>query len=146
MSRVVELKPLPAWRARVQDLLRAAYAEEAKLLGAADFPPARRTLADEEAGAFYGVIGEQGLAAVIELEQEEDALLIASLAVRPECFRRGYASELLGWLLETHQPPFAVATAADNLPATALYARFGFTEVGRRRTPDGLELVRYRLG
>jgi ribosomal protein S18 acetylase RimI-like enzyme len=67
--------------------------------------------------------------------------------VDPSCWRRGLAGELLAALEVREAGELTVATAAANAPALAFYIRHGFRPLARRRTPDGLELLRlYRPG
>lgn len=62
---------------------------------------------------------------------------LLTLAVLPGARRRGHGTALLaGFLAESVRRGAATAfleVAADNTAALSLYARHGFTEVGRRR-------------
>lgn len=61
---------------------------------------------------------------------------IATLATRPEFRRRGVASELLIYALRAAAAEGAhsavLEVRAGNLPAQAMYAKYGFVEEGRR--------------
>jgi ribosomal-protein-alanine N-acetyltransferase len=65
-----------------------------------------------------------------------DELHVNNLAVLPDWRRRGVASQLLDFVLRAGERAGAVRCTlevrASNLPAIALYARFGFRERGRR--------------
>ncbi len=61
---------------------------------------------------------------------------LEKLAVRAECRRQGVAQAILGSYLRYGEENLAFITLEvreDNAPAIALYAKNGFTEVGRRK-------------
>ncbi len=61
---------------------------------------------------------------------------LEKLAVREECRRQGVAQAILGSYLRYGEENLAFITLEvreDNAPAIALYAKNGFTEVGRRK-------------
>jgi ribosomal protein S18 acetylase RimI-like enzyme len=122
---------------RIHAIQLAAYAQEAQLLGVTDFPPLRQTAlriqdAEEQ---FLGAFVEDTLAGVTAIGQAHGAatLCISSLVVVPAMQRRGVASALLREVLRRFgSQVVVVSTATGNLPALALYERFGFAELGRR--------------
>ncbi|MDQ6467722.1 GNAT family N-acetyltransferase [Exiguobacterium acetylicum] len=119
------------------DVQRRAYQIEAQLLETADFPPLRETIDDiniEAPTGFVYIIDDNITGAVTV-----DNLTITRLVVDPAYFRQGIAQSLLQHLFE-HSHAKHVMTGARNLPALALYARFGFTEV-QRVFRDEIELV-----
>jgi ribosomal protein S18 acetylase RimI-like enzyme len=130
---------------RIHAIQLAAYSQEAQLLGVADFPPLRQTalcIRDSEE-QFFGAFVQDTLAGVAAIEQAHDAaaLCLSSLVVQPAMQRRGVASALLREILRRFgSQAVVVSTAAGNLPALALYGRFGFTELGRR-CAGSMELV-----
>ena len=76
------------------------------------------------------VVGYAGLHCVL------DEGYIDNVAVRPEYRRQGVAGELLGAFLRFGQAKLAFLTLevrAANSPAIALYQKYGFREVGRRK-------------
>ena len=76
------------------------------------------------------VVGYAGLHCVL------DEGYIDNVAVRPEYRRQGVAGELLGAFLRFGQAKLAFLTLevrASNSPAIALYQKYGFREVGRRK-------------
>ena len=121
---------------RIHAVQMAAYAQEAALLGATDFPPLRRTVADIRAddARYVGALVETTLAGVIWIETEGNPpqSTIAGLVVAPAYQRRGIARRLLSHVLQEHpDQTFIVATGVDNGPALALYTAFGFVESSR---------------
>lgn len=147
------IEPLDLGRANLAERLRrlwvAAYTVEARWLGVENFPPLSRTARDfRDAGSrFLGAFRGRRLVAAVELEARADGgRLIAGLVVDPREFRRGHASALLAHVLALPRAgPVAVSTGADNAAALALYRRFDFVEVARRRTSIGVEVVDLRL-
>lgn len=128
-----------------------AYQQEAQLLGAQDFPPLRSTVDDlAQSGQLLWVarIGCQTVGAIgLEVDAQAQTVCIASLVVHPHAQRRGVGHGLLSAAL-AHAPQCVceVQTGAANAPALALYARFGFEEIGRDWVgPERLELVHLRL-
>lgn len=76
------------------------------------------------------VVGYAGLHCVL------DEGYIDNVAVRPEYRRQGVAGELLGAFLRFGQANLAFLTLEvrkSNLPAIALYEKFGFFKVGERK-------------
>ncbi len=144
--RVVELahQRLPVALA-IRELLQAAQRVEAERVDAELFPPLRRQAAEicMAGSRFLGIAIEGRLAAVIEIERPAAGQLhIASLAVRPEYFRRGLASALLAAVLaEPGIERITVDTAAANTPALALYRKFGFSLQRRWQTREGIPMV-----
>lgn len=136
---------------QLHGVLQRAYAQEAQRLGLRDFPPLARSVFDLQAspachlGAWVDgrIVG--GLAFAADGD-EPGQWLIESLVVDPPYQRRGWASRLLAAALSRRpQAVFAVATAAANAPALALYRGFGF-EGWRRGTigPQALPLLKLR--
>lgn len=130
---------------QIRALLFAAYTVEAELLGAADFPPLRRT-AEHVASCgstFFGRFAGDALVAVAEVEHDPGAPPnIAGFAVHPSAFRRGHGAALLRHVLGSLEPgPVTVSTAFANEPAIRLYEAHGFCIVRGWSTPDGFDLV-----
>lgn len=114
--------------ARIHAVQMAAYAQEAELLGVADFPPLRRMPHDIQAAEerFIGAFIEAMMVGSLSIEStaRPEEVNVASLVVAPEYQRKG-----IGRLL---------------LPnALAVYAAFCFVECGRHKLgSEGLELVK----
>ena len=85
-------------------------------------------LAAEEDGRLIGYVGMMHVL---------DEGYIANVAVAPESRRRGVASalikELIGRAEELDLSFVTLEVRAGNAPAIALYERFGFAPVGRRK-------------
>lgn len=146
---VVPVQPSqPSVAIAIHAVQMASYAQEARLLGVADFPPLARTVADVSASAetFFAVrVGERMLGVVsVEPDPEFDAVCVASLAVVPEFQRRGIALALMTEMLKRFgEGPMTVQTGAANAPVLGLYRRLGFAEVRRWTVgPEDLELVK----
>ena len=126
----------------------AAYAQEAKLLGAIDFPPLKVTVEDLQTSGesfFAAFVGDEIVGAVsVEPDGEGRGITIASLVVAPAYHRRGIARALLGRVIASYgDDRLAVQTGAKNRPAAALYAQLGFVETHRSFVgAEPLELVK----
>ena len=130
--------------AQIHARFQRSYAVEARLIGATDFPPLRRTAQQirSSPGAYLGARQGLDLVAVVEYAIEGSHLDIENLAVDPCYFRQGWGTRLLQALLERVEWRTAtVETAAGNLPAVALYEKTGFSVSGRRRAAEGIEKV-----
>lgn len=130
----------------IREVFQASYAVEAKLLGAVDFPPLKRPLESflRSENEFYGIREQGRLAGVAEVVPGEKSVHIQSLVVHPEFFRQGIGGALVSFVLERFSPPvFTVETGLENHPATELYHKFGFREVGQYDTDHGVRKVRF---
>ncbi len=125
-----------------------AYRQEAELLGASRFPPLQRTVDDLRLSAeqFLGAFleGELVGALSVGIDDENRGMNIASLVVHPGYQRKGIGRELLIAAVAQHGAKgMTVQTGARNVPALALYHRFGFKEYRRWIVgTDRLELVK----
>lgn len=132
---------------KIREVFQASYAVEAKLLGATDFPPLKRSLSQftECQNDFYGYFRDGVLAGVVEVVPGVASTHIQSLVVHPDFFRQGFGSALVGCVLSTYpSPEFTVETGLDNGPATSLYHRFGFREIHQYDTDHGVRKVRFK--
>lgn len=81
--------------------------------------------------------GRQGVAGFIAARMNADELHVNNIGVRHEYRRRGLGGSLLGAALAAAAGRGATGAVlevrASNLTAQALYARFGFAVVGRRK-------------
>ena len=136
---------------RMHAVLRPAYAQEAALLGLADFPPMRRTVAELQAheGLVWGAWVGDELAGVLCMAPDEDEapqLVVTMLIVHPDHQRRGLARGLMQRALQASGPQtLAVATAEANVPAVTLYRSLGF-QIYRRglAEPGPVAMVKLR--
>lgn len=130
--------------AQIHALFQRSYEVEARLIGAEDFPPLRRTAQQirSSPGIYLGVRKSFDLVAAVEYAIDGSHLDIESLAVDPGHFRQGWGTRLLQALLERAEWRTATAeTAAGNLPAVALYEKTGFSLSRRWTTGEGIEKV-----
>jgi GNAT superfamily N-acetyltransferase len=136
---------------RIMAVWRPAYTQEALLLNAKHFPPLGRDTVDIQTSSDHHIGTWRGdeLIGVITVAPDGDNLAdvcITGLVVHPDHQRLGAASALINAVL--HQQPhaaFVVATGGGNLPALALYARFGFEVIRRGQIgPEALPLLKLR--
>ncbi len=131
---------------RIREVFQASYAVEAKLLKATHFPPLHRPVEGftESANDFYGYFREGQLAGAVEVVPGKRSTHIQSMVVDPAHFRQGIGSKLLDFVLGAYAcPVFTVETGLENGPATSLYHKFGFREVGQYDTDHGVRKVRF---
>lgn len=132
------------------ELMLAAYAEEAALIGAERFPPLERTLRDlvTSATALYGAREDDCLLGIIEVSgtERDRGLNIDSLCVSPAHRRRGVGGDLVRHVVAiSGGRPITVSTAAANEPAIALYLAVGFLRCRESGSSEGIALVHFRL-
>ena len=130
---------------KMQLIFQASYKVEAILLNATNFPPLKRTLENytESNTEFYGYSINEVLAAVVEIDTNNNYILIRSLVVHPDFFRQGIAGKLLTFVFETFKSNlFVVETGLENGPATELYEKFGFVEVHQWDTNHGIRKIK----
>lgn len=129
---------------QIHALFQRSYEVEARLIGAEDFPPLRRTVQQirSSPGACLGARQGLDLVAAVEYAIDGSHLDIENLAVDPGYFRQGWGTRLLQALLERVAWRTAtVETAAGNLPAVALYEKTGFSLSRRWTTAECIEKV-----
>lgn len=137
----------PAIAEEIRNVFQASYAVEAEILKAVDFPPLKRPLEkyidiDTE---FYGYLLNNKIVAVTELRFHSDFIHIQSLVVHPDHFRKGIASQLMNFILNSFAdcPRFMVETGVDNKPASDLYRKFDFYEIHQWDTDHGVRKIRF---
>ena len=127
---------------KIFTVFQNSYKIEAELIGTFDFPPLCRSVKDikNSTTQFYGFSENQCLAAIIEVVLEGQLIDIDSLTVDPNYFRKGIASKLISYVLETIDFSKAIVeTAVVNLPAINLYEKHGFVEFKRWTPSHGIE-------
>jgi ribosomal protein S18 acetylase RimI-like enzyme len=134
----------------IHSVQMSAYAQEAELLGAVDFPPLSATVqdvrtCDEEFIVAYAANQIVGAVSVAP-DPEFMGTNIASLVVAPPFQRRGIARRLVAEVLHRYgASTLTVQTGAKNQPALGLYLQSGFVEFRRWRVAQhSLELVKLR--
>jgi len=130
---------------KIYHVFQRSYAIEAKILKALDFPPLKRTTEDfiQSDTQFYGCYSGQELAAVIELDINEESIHIQSLVVDPAFFRLGIAGKLIEFVFNNFETRyFTVETGVDNMPAVKLYEKYGFAEIKQYDTDHGIRKIR----
>ncbi|MCK0191067.1 GNAT family N-acetyltransferase [Arenibacter sp. F20364] len=129
---------------KIHKLFQASYSKEAELLGVTDFPPLKRSIVDflNSDTLFYGIWKDGVLAATVEIDLLENTLDICSLVVHPKYFRQGIAQKLL-LFLENYDDSetLIVETGWANVPAIALYKKFGFHETSQYTNTGGIKKI-----
>jgi ribosomal protein S18 acetylase RimI-like enzyme len=131
---------------QILSLHKAAYRQEAMLLGLSSLPGMDRSASDIRAlkEVFFGVYAQGELAGAISVEEESPGCLtICSLTVLPAHHRRGIGRALLRYIIGWKPELWTrVSTAADNAGAIALYQDEGFVVCGESLAPGlALKLV-----
>ncbi|XID95893.1 GNAT family N-acetyltransferase [Paenibacillaceae bacterium WGS1546] len=150
MDIIVELDIRDADTAEeVWALQHPAYRAEAALIGVADLPPLQDTVRTLQAcgETFLGLRNAEGeLAGAVSYEQEEAGrYAICRMMVHPDCMRRGIGSRLLGRLLSglPATAEWTVTAEIRNVPAIALYEKFGFVRRESFKPVPDIEMVRF---
>lgn len=127
---------------KIYALFQVSYRIEAALLGVSDFPPLRRTTSDFQNSntQFFGLWQDDVLAAAVEIDQHKNTLDICSLVVHPKYFRQGIANKLLLFLENyDNSETLIVETGWANVPAIALYEKFGFQKTREYISKGGIK-------
>lgn len=129
-------------------LQHAAYRIEAALIGVVDLPPLQDTILSLQASdeTFFGAYTDENeLIGAISFEADDQTGIctICRLMVHPDYHRRGVGSLLVEHLLSTHSRPTAWGVTAEirNMPAIALYERYGFVRERIFTPQPGIELL-----
>lgn len=133
---------------KIHAVFQASYTVAAKILKAIDSPSLSSPLKNykESKTDFLGFIKNKELAGVIEIKHANDHTRIASLVIKPDCFRQGIVSQLIGFVFNTTYDSgiFIVETGLINGPANGLYKKFGFIEVSQWDTEFGIRNIRLK--
>ncbi len=146
MPKIIELDILDSsTQSEILQLQRKAYALEEALIG---FPiPRMKDTARELAASdevFIGMVQDGVLLGMLSFTAEENRFDIQRVAVDPDYFRQGVASDLLQFLFDAASDVtrFRVHAGANNGPAVSLYEKMGFRTVGTIEPVPGLVMLR----
>ncbi len=130
----------------IRNIFQASYAVEAKLLGAVDFPPLKRTVSQflNSNSTFYAYYFNQKISGLIEIKNNQRLTHIKSLVVYPKDFRKGIGRRLVKFVLETYKTIVTVETGINNRPAINLYTGLGFKEQSQRDTNHGIRKIKFK--
>lgn len=139
----------PAEMKQLYAIYRAAYEEEAYLLGVSlnlFFPLQAKLIEIEQATDEIFTAEENGkLMGAIFLEHLGSSTTISTLIVDPVFFRRGIGKALLKASLDKyHDQVFLVGTGVKNLPAVHLYKKFNFEIVSEETVDPDIDVVKLR--
>jgi ribosomal protein S18 acetylase RimI-like enzyme len=127
------------------ELQRRAYRVEAELIGSAEIPPLRETLAELQScgETFLGARVDGELAGAISWRVDGETLDLHRLVVDPASFRKGIGSALVRAALgaEPGTTHAIVQTGAANEPALALYQGEGFVLTDEIEPVPGLRVA-----
>jgi ribosomal protein S18 acetylase RimI-like enzyme len=133
--------------ATVTDITRRAYEHYIPIIGGTPMPMTE-DYAPRIADGQVWLMEDGALAAgLIVLEDRDDALLIYSVAVAPECQRAGFGRKLLAFAEDVARErgfhAVALFTNAKMERNIGIYRRFGYVETRRRAHPtrDGFVIV-----
>ena len=131
---------------KVYAVFQESYAVEADLLEAKDFPPLRRPLKGftESKNDFFAYTSEGEIQGVIEIDFRQTTTHIQSLVVLPAHFRKGIGRALVNFAFKNYPTElFTVETGLQNDPATTLYRKLGFREVGQYTAEAGIQKIKF---
>jgi ribosomal protein S18 acetylase RimI-like enzyme len=130
----------------IRAVFQESYAVEAALLKAAEFPPLKRPLEKFTncKNEFYAYSSGRQILGVIEIDFRQDTTHIQSLVVLPAHFRKGIGKALVDFAFKTYPSErFTVETGLQNDPATTLYLKLGFREVGQYIAEAGIQKIQF---
>ncbi|WP_445381185.1 GNAT family N-acetyltransferase [Robiginitalea sp. IMCC43444] len=136
----------PGIAQKIRAVFQESYAVEASLLKAKDFPPLRRPLKGftHSKNDFYAYTSGGQILGVIEIDFRQDTTHIQSLVVLPAHFRKGIGKSLVNFAFKTYPSGrFTVETGLQNDPATTLYRKLGFREVGQYIAEAGIRKIQF---
>ena len=131
---------------KIRAVFQESYAVEAALLKAAEFPPLKRPLEKftDSKNDFYACTSGGEILGVIEIDFRQNTTHIQSLVVLPAHFRKGIGKALVEFAFKTYPSRrFTVETGLQNDPATTLYRKLGFREVGQYVAEAGIQKIQF---
>jgi GNAT superfamily N-acetyltransferase len=130
---------------QVMAVQRAAYREEADLIGSTAIPQLTESLAELQAQPleWIGVHDSRHrVVAALAFTDDGEVIDIDRLMVAPNLFRRGYGRALVAALDERRT--VIVSTGRDNPPGRALYESLGFVRSRDEEVVPGLVITHFR--
>lgn len=127
---------------QIFNVFQNSYKVEAQRINVCNFPPLSRSINDikDSNTLFYGFYERGCLAGVIEVIAKDKRIELESLTVDPQYFKKGIASKLISYVLDSFEFIEAIVeTAVANKPAINLYKKFGFVEIKRWTPSHGIE-------
>ncbi|MDF2890422.1 MAG: N-acetyltransferase [Clostridia bacterium] len=127
-------------------LQKASYQVEAEIIGFIQIPPLLENPEDiiNSEETYYGYFVEQDLAGIISYSIEADVLDICKVAVHPDFFKRGIATQLIRLVEQTEGiNKILVFTGLKNSPAVTLYTALGFIKMHEREVAKGVFIVSF---
>ena len=127
---------------QIFNVFQNSYKVEAQRINVCNFPPLSRSINDikDSNTLFYGFYESGCLAGVIEITAKDKRIELESLTVDPQYFKKGIASKLISYVLDSFEFIEAIVeTAVANKPAINLYKKFGFVEFKRWTPSHGIE-------
>jgi len=111
-------------------LWQESYPIEARLIGVnlEDFPPLSKKPEDFELSNNHFLVlqSEKKVLACLEIRKLDRGFRFQSFLVAPEHLRKGLGSKLLLEGINLYKKPIFIETGALNVPAIALYKKYGF--------------------
>jgi ribosomal protein S18 acetylase RimI-like enzyme len=125
---------------------RASYIVEAKLIDFMQIPPLlelpQDIIGSEE--TYYGYYVEDVLAGIISYTIEKDFLDICKVAIHPDFFKRGIATQLIRFVEQAEGiKNIIVSTGLKNSPAVNLYTSLGFVKTHECEVAQGVFIVKF---
>ena len=146
----------PALAAGLHSVQRAAYREEAELIGDDRIPPLHESIRElrSQPLRWFCAFADNAddlaagadLLGAIAWEMEGSRVVIDRLMVRKDSQRRGVATRLVSTVVRhSGKRPVLVSTGKANAPARSLYERLGFVCTGDREVLPGLWVSDFEL-
>jgi len=128
-------------------LQKKSYRVEAELIGTDKIPPLMESLDEFIAcgETFFGFYDNEEIVAAISFKREDEVVDIHRMMVHPNHFRKGFARQLLIYLVkhESDAQKLIVSTGSANTPALNLYGKLGFKKARETVVAEGLSLTHF---
>lgn len=127
-------------------LQKASYIVEAELIGFMQIPPLLELPEDilNSEETYYGYFEEENLGGIISCTIDKGVLDICKVAVHPDFFKRGIATQLIKLVEQTEGiRSIIVSTGLKNEPAVKLYTSLGFVETYVCEVAQGIHIIHF---